>query len=547
MDRAKQLVASTLRAPFGRSRQSRNHDQAEVIQNPQFMESHVEPHMSPDFQNSHEVPSDPPPPYEMLPTVFPSELPPRPPRRSSRLSLSRRRTLPIPLSSPPLPDASALDEVYPQAYEPAQEGGRHSGDGSIPFASPLLPGSSNGGSSGTDSSHFPQPANPSPDLTTLGSGRASRVRQMHQTYVSPGNPFGFPEENTAQSPRQSRLSPGPTAEEVSRPRSYSATNQSAPSTALLESRAAVQNQLDRIASQEESDRRMAERLQREEDALLNSLLASLSGHQQGQRGRGSPIPHQGGTRNDPIQVDSDSDVDDLMEIDADTNSSGMGESVIEVRTTNERRSAEGMLSRFTGIFSWQRRPPSHIFEVPSPELSIRYRDCAVCGDATPIADLPALANCEHEPETCAACFAAWIESELDKKGWRTIKCPGSECRILLAHHDVRQYATEEVFERYDVFAMRAALGDDPNFIWCKRPGCKSGQIHMSGEEGNIFTCTACGHRMCIIHQNTWHEGETCEEYEYRASGRKERDQKAQEAASVKAVGKLSKVCILGSL
>jgi hypothetical protein len=65
---------------------------------------------------------------------------------------------------------------------------------------------------------------------------------------------------------------------------------------------------------------------------------------------------------------------------------------------------------------------------------------------------------------------------------------------------------------------------------------------MSGEEDNIFTCASCGSKACIIHENTWHDGETCEEYDYRTSGRKERDQKAQEAASLKAIGKLSKKC-----
>jgi hypothetical protein len=48
--------------------------------------------------------------------------------------------------------------------------------------------------------------------------------------------------------------------------------------------------------------------------------------------------------------------------------------------------------------------------------------------------------------------------------------------------------------------------------------------------------------VCILHENTWHKGETCEEYEYRASGRKERDEQAQEAASLEAIGKLSKKC-----
>lgn len=79
-----------------------------------------------------------------------------------------------------------------------------------------------------------------------------------------------------------------------------------------------------------------------------------------------------------------------------------------------------------------------------------------------------------------------------------------------------------------------------NFRWCRK--CDYGQIHLSGVEGNIFTCASCGHKVCVVHENTWHEGETCEEYDYRSSGRKDRDQKAQEKASLKAISKLSKKC-----
>jgi len=65
---------------------------------------------------------------------------------------------------------------------------------------------------------------------------------------------------------------------------------------------------------------------------------------------------------------------------------------------------------------------------------------------------------------------------------------------------------------------------------------------MTGEAGNIFTCASCGYKMCVIHENTWHEGETCAEYDYRSSGRQARDRKAQEAKSLAAISKLSKKC-----
>ncbi|KAH7402671.1 hypothetical protein BKA66DRAFT_449266 [Pyrenochaeta sp. MPI-SDFR-AT-0127] len=168
------------------------------------------------------------------------------------------------------------------------------------------------------------------------------------------------------------------------------------------------------------------------------------------------------------------------------------------------------------------------------------RDCAVCSDNVLIIGLPSLANCIHRPETCAGCYADWITTQLRDNSWREVKCPGSECRIQLTYDEIRQYANPGIFQQYDAFLARAAFNDDPNFRWCR--ACDSGQIHMSGVEGNIFTCAACGHKLCVIHEKTWHEGETCEEYEYRSSGRKGRDQRLQEEASLEAIRKLSKKC-----
>jgi hypothetical protein len=48
--------------------------------------------------------------------------------------------------------------------------------------------------------------------------------------------------------------------------------------------------------------------------------------------------------------------------------------------------------------------------------------------------------------------------------------------------------------------------------------------------------------MCIIHEDIWHEGETCEEYDYRSSGRRAQEQRSQEAASLAAISKSAKKC-----
>jgi hypothetical protein len=75
------------------------------------------------------------------------------------------------------------------------------------------------------------------------------------------------------------------------------------------------------------------------------------------------------------------------------------------------------------------------------------RDCVVCGDSVPAADLPALMNCNHEPQTCAGCYAGWIASELESKGWKGITCPESSCKQVLEHADVQAYSSAEVFLR----------------------------------------------------------------------------------------------------
>lgn len=173
-------------------------------------------------------------------------------------------------------------------------------------------------------------------------------------------------------------------------------------------------------------------------------------------------------------------------------------------------------------------------------IPILTHDCAVCGESAPMADMPSLQNCAHKAETCSSCFARWIESELTAKGWKGICCPHSDCAVLLAYHEVQLHATPEVFARYESFSVRETLGGVPNFTWCLNHRCQSGQVHH--EDGNIFKCIACGHKSCVVHNVAWHEGETCDEYNYRTSGAKEREQKAQEEASIAMINRSSKKC-----
>lgn len=93
--------------------------------------------------------------------------------------------------------------------------------------------------------------------------------------------------------------------------------------------------------------------------------------------------------------------------------------------------------------------------------------------------------------------------------------------------------------RYEGFEVRAALSKMPDFHWCLAPGCKGGQIHETGANGPIFRCNACGYRACVHHNQIWHDGETCEQFDYRISGRKARD---EEAATAATIAKTTKKC-----
>ncbi|KAF1834509.1 hypothetical protein BDW02DRAFT_333209 [Decorospora gaudefroyi] len=244
-------------------------------------------------------------------------------------------------------------------------------------------------------------------------------------------------------------------------------------------------------------------------------------------------PTQSGTREDPISLDSD------PEDSSDVN----GEPTARIRDVYRALYGEPM--EIDDVDQTEQQGAKHS-ELPQTTENLSHpaalpsRDCAVCGDNVHIVVLPSLPNCSHRPETCTNCYSGWITAQLQGNGWSEVKCPAEKCRTTLSYHEIWQYADPETFRQYDTFIARAAISKDPNFRWCR--ACDSGQIHVSGVEGNIFTCAACGHKICILHENTWHQGETCEEFEYRASGRKGRDQKAQEAASLQVIGKLTKKC-----
>lgn len=101
--------------------------------------------------------------------------------------------------------------------------------------------------------------------------------------------------------------------------------------------------------------------------------------------------------------------------------------------------------------------------------------------------------------------------------------------------------------------MQSYLSTNKSFMYCLAEGCPSGQIHDTGVEGPIFSCAACGYRMCTAHNPVipFHENEVCTQYieriererfEREARDEEVRIRREQEEASVAEVGKSSVEC-----
>lgn len=162
------------------------------------------------------------------------------------------------------------------------------------------------------------------------------------------------------------------------------------------------------------------------------------------------------------------------------------------------------------------------------------RDCTVCGDSLQPLSFPAkppTSSCKHSVGLCTSCLEEWTASQLDDGGWQDIRCP--ECPSLLSYAEMHIASSTATFTRYDDLCIRGTLGDMSNFSWCLAPNCGFGQENLDNEHGSFMKCMTCRYRQCLKHRVAWHDGETCEAYEYRTSGRKKRDEEEADQAWLK--------------
>ncbi|GIZ37487.1 hypothetical protein CKM354_000093200 [Cercospora kikuchii] len=168
----------------------------------------------------------------------------------------------------------------------------------------------------------------------------------------------------------------------------------------------------------------------------------------------------------------------------------------------------------------------------------RPRGCVCCGDDKPPAEFPSrptTLSCEHENHTCVECMHSWLAAEFETKGTEDLKCP--ECPCKLDYDDILAHSTPETFDSYEKMLTRNALSSLDEFAWCLSATCNSGQLNVENASGTFMDCVGCGYKQCLTHKVAWHTGETCEQYEYRTSGAKAKDEERATEAMLDTVSK----------
>ncbi|KAH6667617.1 hypothetical protein B0J14DRAFT_489716 [Halenospora varia] len=180
--------------------------------------------------------------------------------------------------------------------------------------------------------------------------------------------------------------------------------------------------------------------------------------------------------------------------------------------------------------------PDDMMEID--EQQPNTKECTICAeyvDNDQFRNLGCTPRCTHEMTFCNGCLTQTIDAQIESLPWDRIHCP--ECPALMTFQFVKEVASPEAFIRYDRKTVLAVFATMPNFTYCLNPSCDSGQIHDSGDEQPIMTCTTCSFKTCYTHKMPWHEGLTCSQFD-----ESRQDLVAQEAASTQYLNQNTKIC-----
>ncbi|KAF8603511.1 hypothetical protein BDV93DRAFT_164220 [Ceratobasidium sp. AG-I] len=137
-------------------------------------------------------------------------------------------------------------------------------------------------------------------------------------------------------------------------------------------------------------------------------------------------------------------------------------------------------------------------------------------------------GCNHPIEFCVPCMETYVCVGI--KNGINVKCPTMGCPSEMDVNEIQSSiggGHKAEFEKFCERKVRYQLQNEAALVWCRAPGCGSGQIHVGGDACPIVTCQQCSARMCFTHDCIWHEGKTCTQYT--AELKKAPDQRSAES------------------
>lgn len=92
-----------------------------------------------------------------------------------------------------------------------------------------------------------------------------------------------------------------------------------------------------------------------------------------------------------------------------------------------------------------------------------------------------------------------------------LNCLEFNCMKPIGSAKLKQYLSDELFEKYERFKAARLIEGDPMIRFCPKPSCGAA-IRAENEEATRLVCSECGTEVCFKCRDYWH-GETvsCEQ------------------------------------
>ncbi|XP_054152755.1 uncharacterized protein LOC128951533 [Oppia nitens] len=132
-------------------------------------------------------------------------------------------------------------------------------------------------------------------------------------------------------------------------------------------------------------------------------------------------------------------------------------------------------------------------------------ECDICADDFPV-DSAVSYGCEHR--YCEDCVRNTMTVAIDDNRIESLACPATDCTAEATQQLVRRIVGQELYNRYDLLLLKAAVGAMPDVHNC--PNTECGAMVVTEMDLAIGNCTRCGLAFCTSCMKPYHGGYDCQ-------------------------------------